>query len=1204
MRVSDCHDSMLAMRLCAYVIYLPDCLWVKVGLGTVTKKESPSCGEVPRGLVTVSGDSAGDLENLTRTHDICFDYTCVFLCIAFALVRLGHRVCHLLFLNGLRASVLSVSGLRASVLSVSGLRASVLSASGLRASVRYISSVHEYGYQACGHQPVFGNGLSADIRFCSGDSDTRMVSCSAIASNPAGIPQAPWTRGRRLHRSEDLIDGQPVFHSLPPVAKRKPKRRSVSEQRLSEQWVISSEDYRTEVSITAAEIDTPIRQMEQQNTSGMEALMRQMQESMRQMHDDAARQTEFSKQQAAVMAQQTPHRMPRTPYRMSRTYKKDTSLPTGPAPPPLLPQLSKVHTSNHPDSPTEVEVDLTALKLSKLEKLFKRSQGVKAMPDIEDGYTEEAVTLPDRFKMPQIDRFDGTGDPMVHIRLFADVLRPMGLTRSQKLSLFGRTLSGIASHWYSRLQDEVKTNWDEMAEAFVTQYSYNTQIEITTRDLETTRQEPKESFSDFVIRWRAKASTMTLRPTDKDQIRMIVRNLHPKLMQRMIVVPFPTFADLHDMGVQIEDAMKQVCSFRSFRVAAVSPASGLPNPFLCLVSVHFAHFGVRFPVFGAVRPCASVRDRLTISACSGFWHTTYLLPFEGHWGLRNPLRYLCFITRKVTEGWEASNCCRNQLSLLRSLPEPVFRTSGPMLNTLGTPCLPSAIPERFAGGLSCQGMTIRLTGCGLCQPAGIGIVSIRPAGISVLSAASGLRASVRYISSVHEYGYQACGHQPVFENELSADIRFCSGDSDTGMVSCSAIASNPAGIPQAPWTRGRRLHRSEDLIDGQPVFHSLPPVAKRKPKRRSVSEQRLSEQWVISSEDYRTEVSITAAEIDTPVRQMEQQNTSGMEALMRQMQESMRQMHDDATRQTEFSKQQAAVMAQQSELITRLQQQNTASASHQIPPPAGAPLPEQAPTVQNAPPNAQNTLPNVQNLQEDTSLPTGPAPPPLLPQLSKVHTSNHPDSPTEVEVDLTALKLSKLEKLFKKSQGVKAMPDIEDGYTEEAVTLPDRFKMPQIDRFDGTGDPMVHIRLFADVLRPMGLTRSQKLSLFGRTLSGIASHWYSRLQDEVKINWDEMAEAFVTQYSYNTQIEITTRDLETTRQEPKESFSDFVIRWRAKASTMTLRPTDKDQIRMIVRNLHPKLMQRMIVVPFPTFADLHDMGVQIEDAMKQGLFDH
>ncbi|KAF5934631.1 hypothetical protein HYC85_030802 [Camellia sinensis] len=109
-----------------------------------------------------------------------------------------------------------------------------------------------------------------------------------------------------------------------------------------------------------------------------------------------------------------------------------------------------------------------------------------------------------------------------------------------------------------------------------------------------------------------------------------------------------------------------MCSFRSFRVAAVSPASGLPNPFLCLVSVcepdsvfsvsflegrersrrpslnvrrlhfvavgHFAHFGVRFPVVGAVRPCASVRDRLIISVCPSFWHTSYLLPFEEHWG--------------------------------------------------------------------------------------------------------------------------------------------------------------------------------------------------------------------------------------------------------------------------------------------------------------------------------------------------------------------------------------------------------------------------------------------------------------------------------------------------------------------------------------------------------------------------------------------
>ena len=91
-----------------------------------------------------------------------------------------------------------------------------------------------------------------------------------------------------------------------------------------------------------------------------------------------------------------------------------------------------------------------------------------------------------------------------------------------------------------------------------------------------------------------------------------------------------------------------------------------------------------------------------------------------------------------------------------------------------------------------------------------------------------------------------------------------------------------------------------------------------------------------------------------------------------------------------------------------------------------------------------------------------------------------------------------------------------------------------------------------------------------------------------------MVEAFIAQYSYNTQIEITTRDLETTRQEPKDSFSKFVTRWRAKALMMTLRPTDKDQIRMIVRNLQPKLMQKMIVLPFLLFLTYMKWGCRLK----------
>lgn len=92
----------------------------------------------------------------------------------------------------------------------------------------------------------------------------------------------------------------------------------------------------------------------------------------------------------------------------------------------------------------------------------------------------------------------------------------MGLTKPRKLSLYGRTLSGIAATWYAKLENKVKQNWEELAESFVNQYSYNTELEITTQDLEATHQNPTESFVKFVARWRAKAAQMTNRPSERD----------------------------------------------------------------------------------------------------------------------------------------------------------------------------------------------------------------------------------------------------------------------------------------------------------------------------------------------------------------------------------------------------------------------------------------------------------------------------------------------------------------------------------------------------------------------------------------------------------------------------------------------------------------------------------------------------------------
>ena len=68
-------------------------------------------------------------------------------------------------------------------------------------------------------------------------------------------------------------------------------------------------------------------------------------------------------------------------------------------------------------------------------------------------------------------------------------------------------------------------------------------------------------------------------------------------------------------------------------------------------------------------------------------------------------------------------------------------------------------------------------------------------------------------------------------------------------------------------------------------------------------------------------------------------------------------------------------------------------------------------------------------------------------------------------------------------------------------------------------------------------------------------------------NWGELVEIFIDQFSYNIMIDVTLRDLETTHQRKNETFSKFLVGWRAKPSKMMNRPKEKDQVNMVMKGL-------------------------------------
>ncbi|KAL6323732.1 hypothetical protein AAG906_002200 [Vitis piasezkii] len=132
------------------------------------------------------------------------------------------------------------------------------------------------------------------------------------------------------------------------------------------------------------------------------------------------------------------------------------------------------------------------------------------------------------------------------------------------------------------------------------------------------------------------------------------------------------------------------------------------------------------------------------------------------------------------------------------------------------------------------------------------------------------------------------------------------------------------------------------------------------------------------------------------------------------------------------------------------------------------------------------------------------------------------------------------------------------------ATLPVGFRMPDIERYTGVGCPRIHLRLYSTLL-----------TLFPLSLSGMTQ----RCGD----------------------MSVTRRELEFLRQGSDESVSSF-ISWREKAAEMIERPSERDQMSMFLRSLHPRFARHLTGVPFQDFRSLVQALFDVDDGISRGLW--
>ncbi|GAB2236581.1 hypothetical protein Droror1_Dr00028314 [Drosera rotundifolia] len=97
--------------------------------------------------------------------------------------------------------------------------------------------------------------------------------------------------------------------------------------------------------------------------------------------------------------------------------------------------------------------------------------------------------------MPYFTKFDGTSDPRSHIKMYHRTMNSYQVSMEAMIQFFPQSLTGPALTWYLSEEEKKIRTCEDLQHLFVSQYRYNTQVDVTRTDLETTSQERSETFS-------------------------------------------------------------------------------------------------------------------------------------------------------------------------------------------------------------------------------------------------------------------------------------------------------------------------------------------------------------------------------------------------------------------------------------------------------------------------------------------------------------------------------------------------------------------------------------------------------------------------------------------------------------------------------------------------------------------------------------
>ena len=110
--------------------------------------------------------------------------------------------------------------------------------------------------------------------------------------------------------------------------------------------------------------------------------------------------------------------------------------------------------------------------------------------------------IPQQANMPQLENYNGKGDPVHHVKTFQILFSDYAHDHSILAKLFAQTFHDKALQWLCSLTPYSINSFPQLANAFIQQFQNNIGLQVSLIDLMHCKQNSKEKLTKFIGRFK------------------------------------------------------------------------------------------------------------------------------------------------------------------------------------------------------------------------------------------------------------------------------------------------------------------------------------------------------------------------------------------------------------------------------------------------------------------------------------------------------------------------------------------------------------------------------------------------------------------------------------------------------------------------------------------------------------------------------